>query len=114
MYTCTHTHTVQNTCKLSPKEVVTSFGVNLHLLSPLQRLEANLSPMIKLNISTCYCRSYSLEPIIGHSIALKTIEGYTKLSGGSAATKFGAKLHLFFTVCASSEPTSFESRRFKA
>ena len=35
---------------------------------------------------------------VERSIAFKAVECYTKVSGSTAATKFGAKLHFFLSV----------------
>ena len=53
----------------------------------------------RLNSSIRYCCSYSRDEYnrTEHSVK-KQLEGYTKTSGNLAATKFGVKLHLIFTV----------------
>ena len=69
-------------------------GVNLQLLS-------NSDTLRVLNVKTFLPICVVVIPrcnTIEQSIAFKEIEGYTKISVNSSATKFGVKLHLVFTV----------------
>ena len=51
-----------------------------------------------LNMCTCYYCSYSTDQNNQKEHILKQLKGNTKISGSSAATKFGVKLGLFVTV----------------